>query len=40
MLKVVLADHKRMINFLTQEVEKLKLSHKDTVDGSCYKQRE
>jgi hypothetical protein len=32
LLKVVVADHKRTINFLTQEVEKLKLSHKDTVD--------
>jgi len=28
----VLVDHKRTITFLTQEVEKLKLSHKDTVD--------
>jgi archaellum component FlaC len=31
-LKIVLADQKRSINFLTHEVEKLKLSHKNTVD--------
>jgi hypothetical protein len=30
--KVVLNDKKRTINFLTQEVEKLKLSHKNTVE--------
>ncbi len=32
LLKLALVDHKRTITFLTQEVEKLKLSHKDTVD--------
>ena len=30
--RVVLTDQKRTINVLMQEVEKLKLSHKDTVD--------
>jgi len=30
--RVVAHDQKRTINTLTQEVEKLKLSHKDTVD--------
>ena len=32
LLKLVVADHKRTINFFTQEVEKMKLSHKDEVD--------
>jgi hypothetical protein len=32
LLKLGLVDHRRQITFLTQEVEKLKLSHKDTVD--------
>jgi TolA-binding protein len=32
LLKLVLVDHKKQITFLTKEVEKLKLSHKDTVD--------
>ena len=27
-----MVDHKRTINFFTQEVEKMKLSHKDEVD--------
>jgi hypothetical protein len=32
LLKLALTDHRRQIKFLTQEVEKLKLSHKNTVD--------
>jgi hypothetical protein len=32
LLKLGLVDHRRQITFLTKEVEKLKLSHKDTVD--------
>ena len=32
LLKLVVVDHKRTINFFTQEVEKMKLSHKDEVD--------
>jgi predicted nucleic acid-binding Zn ribbon protein len=31
--KVALNDQKQTINFLTQEVKKLQVSHKDTVDG-------
>ena len=32
LLKLVVVDHKRTINFFTNEVEKMKLSHKDEVD--------
>ena len=32
LLKLIVVDHKRTINFFTQEVEKMKLSHKDEVD--------
>jgi len=32
LVKLALIDHRRTINVLTQEVEKLKFFHKDTVD--------
>ena len=32
LFKLVVVDHKRKINFFTQEMEKMKLSHKDEVD--------
>jgi hypothetical protein len=32
LLKLVVVNHKRTINFFTNEVEKMKLSHKDEVD--------
>jgi len=32
LLKLVVVDHKRTINFFTNEVEKMKLFHKDEVD--------